>query len=111
MGLSEPDEDWDGEDYDYDDQDQAFTTAHSARSRDMTTIIQPQATARVERELEEARQEVLATLTYEDIEEEEWDISMVKEYSEEIFVYMRELEVLPNTPEYNPRRYTDNHIF
>lgn len=94
-GLSEPEEDWDGEDYDYDDQDQAFTTAHSVRSRDMTTIIQPQATARVERELEEARQEVLATLTYEDIEEEEWDISMVKEYSEEIFVYMRELEVSP----------------
>lgn len=110
IGLSEPEEDWDGEDYEYDEQDQAFTTAHSARSRDMTTIIQPQVTSRVERELEEARQEVLATLTYEDIEEEEWDISMVKEYSDEIFVYMRELEVLPNPPFFSsPKRgcYTD----
>lgn len=100
-GLSEPEEDWDGEDYEYDEQDQAYTTAHSARSRDMTTVIQPQATAHVERELEEARQEVLATLTYEDIEEEEWDISMVKEYSEDIFVYMRELEVRnPSFPDF-----------
>ncbi|KAK7220283.1 hypothetical protein V2G26_008286 [Clonostachys chloroleuca] len=102
-GLSEPEEYWDEDDEDYDDQDQAYTTAHSFRSRDMTTggpttLLQPKVSLRIQRELEEARIEVEQTRQPEDIEEEAWDVSMVAEYGEEIFEYMRELEVkmLPN---------------
>ena len=92
-------EDWDEDDYDdYDDQDQAYTTAHSFRSRDLTTggvttLLGPRVTARVQRELEEAKLEVQQTRSLDDIEEEMWDVSMVAEYGEEIFEYMRELEV------------------
>ncbi|KAM4056082.1 G2/mitotic-specific cyclin-4 [Hirsutella rhossiliensis] len=102
--MSEPEDCWD-EDYDeeYDDQDQAYTTAHSFRSRDMTmggvtTLLAPRVTARVQRELEEAKLEVQQTRSPEDVEEELWDVSMVAEYGEEIFDYLRELEIkmLPN---------------
>ncbi|KAF7547322.1 hypothetical protein G7Z17_g7823 [Cylindrodendrum hubeiense] len=102
--MSEPEEVWDEEDdEDFDDQDQAYTTAHSFRSRDLTsggatTVVPPRVTARVQRELEEAKLEVERTRTQDDIEEELWDVSMVAEYGEEIFEYMRELEIkmLPN---------------
>ncbi|UZP44401.1 hypothetical protein NXS19_012213 [Fusarium pseudograminearum] len=103
--MSEPEECWEeDEDEDYDDQDQAYTTAHSVRSRDMTaggaTEIDPlpRVTARVQRELEDAREEVERTRTTDEIEEEMWDVSMVAEYGDEIFEYMRELEIkmLPN---------------
>ncbi|CAM1508419.1 Fc.00g052670.m01.CDS01 [Cosmosporella sp. VM-42] len=102
--MSEPEECWDEEDEeDYDDQDQAYTTAHSFRSRDLTvggatTVIAPRVTARVQRELEDARLEVEATRSPDDIEEELWDVSMVAEYGDEIFEYMRQLEIrmLPN---------------
>lgn len=97
--LSEPEEYWDEEeDEDYDDQDQAYTTAHSFRSQNMTTggvttILAPSITSKTQRELEEAKLEVQQTRTLDDIEEEMWDVSMVAEYGEEIFEYMRELEI------------------
>ncbi|KAM6512778.1 B-type cyclin [Fusarium solani] len=96
--MSEAEECWDEEEEDFDDQDQAYTTAHSFRSRDLTaggatTIVPPRVTARVQRELEEAREEVERNRTDDEIEEELWDVSMVAEYGEEIFEYMRELEV------------------
>lgn len=96
--LSEPEEYWDEDDEDYDDQDQAYTTAHSFRSRDMTmgnvtTVLAPKQTTRVQRELEEARAVVEETMTPEEFEEEAWDVSMVAEYGEDIFEYLRELEV------------------
>ncbi|PHH88658.1 hypothetical protein CDD83_7260 [Cordyceps sp. RAO-2017] len=102
--LSEPEDCWDElEDEEYDDQDQAYTTAHSFRSRDLTTggvttLLPPRVTARVQRELDEARLEMQRTRSKDDIEEELWDVSMVAEYGEEIFEYMRELEIrmLPN---------------
>lgn len=95
-GLSEPEEYWEGEDEEYDDQ--GYTTAHSIPSRDVTTsgvttVLQPKATERVLHELEEARLTVEATRLQEDVEEEYWDVSMVAEYSEEIFEYLREMEV------------------
>ncbi|KAM0260743.1 hypothetical protein ACHAQJ_002659, partial [Trichoderma viride] len=106
LALSEADEYWDEEEDDgdeYDDQDQAYTTAHSTRSRDMTlgnatTILAPRVSKSVQRELEEARIEVEQTMTPEEIDEECWDVSMVAEYGEEIFEYLRELEIkmLPN---------------
>lgn len=97
--MSEPEDCWDEEfDEEYDDQDQAYTTAHSFRTRDITmggvtTLLAPRITARVQRELEEAKLEVQQTRSPEDVEEELWDVSMVAEYGEEIFEYLRELEV------------------
>ena len=95
-GLSEPEEYWEGEDEEYDDQ--GYTTACSIPSRDVTTggvttVLQPKATERVLRELAEARLTVEATHLPEDVEEEYWDVSMVAEYSDEIFEYLREMEV------------------
>lgn len=98
--MSEPEECWEeADDEDFDDQDQAYTTAHSVRSRDMTAggateiVPLPRMTARVQRELEDAREEVERTRTQDEVEEELWDVSMVAEYGDEIFEYMRELEV------------------
>lgn len=102
--FSEPTEYWDEEeDEDYDDQDPAYTTAHSFRSRDMTsgnvtTVLAPRQTARVQRELDDAKALVAHTMTEEEIEEEAWDVSMVAEYGDEIFDYLRELEVCSITP-------------
>ena len=47
----------------------------------------------LQQELEEAKAFVEKTRPKDDVEEEEWDVSMVAEYSDEIFEYMRELEV------------------
>ncbi|KAH0493838.1 hypothetical protein TgHK011_000484 [Trichoderma gracile] len=103
LALSEVEEYWEEEDEEYDEQDQGYTTAHSTRSRDMTlanatAIIAPRVSSRVQRELDEARIEVEQTITPEEVDEEMWDVSMVAEYGEEIFEYMRELEIkmLPN---------------
>ncbi|KAL9471535.1 hypothetical protein ACSS6W_009476 [Trichoderma asperelloides] len=108
LPFSEADEYWDidedeDEDDGYDDHDQGYTTAHSTRSRDMTlanatTMLAPRVSSRVQRELEEARIEVEQTITPEEVDEELWDVSMVAEYGEEIFEYLRELEIkmLPN---------------
>ncbi|KAK5993250.1 G2/mitotic-specific cyclin-4 [Cladobotryum mycophilum] len=84
LALSEPEECWDeDEDEDYDDQDQAYTTAHSTKSRDLTignatTVLAP---------------ESVLVCNPEEVEEEAWDVSMVAEYGDEIFAYMRELEI------------------
>ncbi|CCE32860.1 related to cyclin B3 [Claviceps purpurea 20.1] len=99
QALSEPEEYWDEEeDEDYDDQDQAYTTAHSFPTQNMTmggvtTILAPPVTSRIQRELEEAKLEVQRCRSSDDLEEEMWDVSMVAEYGEEIFEYMRELEI------------------
>lgn len=97
--LSEPEEYWDEEEEDEAYDDQGYTTAHSFRSRGdlttggVTTLPQPKMTNKVLRELEAAKAYVESTRPQYDIEEDMWDISMVAEYSEEIFEYMRELEV------------------
>lgn len=102
--LSEPEEFWDeDDDGDYDDQDQAYTTAHSYKSRDLTTgnvttMLGPRVTNKVQKELDDARREVEATTSPDELEEEFWDVTMVAEYGEDIFEYLRELEIkmLPN---------------
>ncbi|ATY59522.1 G2 mitotic-specific cyclin (Clb3) [Cordyceps militaris] len=93
--LSEPEE-WDEEeDEEYEDQDQAYTTANSFRSRDYTTVgattlLAPRLTARVQRELEEARVEVENSRFVADFEDEVWDVSMVAELTAE------QIKMLPN---------------
>ncbi|EEH04297.1 G2/mitotic-specific cyclin cdc13 [Histoplasma capsulatum G186AR] len=105
---SEPEEYWD-EDDDDNYEEEEYVTARSHRSRDNTTggatvLLMPKVTQKVQRELGIAKQIVEATRTPEDIEDEAWDTSMVAEYSDEIFQYMRELEMrlLPNA------HYMDN---
>ncbi|KAL0254634.1 B-type cyclin [Diplodia seriata] len=90
---------WDEEDEEYYDAD-GYTgyTSRSLRNRTenttggVTVVLAPRVTARTRRELEEAADFVEATKTPEDIEDEAWDTSMVAEYGDEIFDYMRKLE-------------------
>ena len=97
--VHEIEEYWDDEeDEEYYDAE-GYTTARSFRSKGdnttggMTIVLAPRVTARVERELAAARVYVESTQTEEDLDDETWDTSMVIEYGEEIFEYMKELEV------------------
>ncbi|KAI1075866.1 cyclin-like protein [Whalleya microplaca] len=94
----------DYEDDDYYD-DQGYTTAHSYRSRgDNTTggvttvMVPPKLSKKGAAELEVARGIVESKRAIDDSQDDEWDISMVAEYGEEIFQYMKEMEsaLLPN---------------
>lgn len=89
---------WDEEDEEeYYDGD-GYTTARSLRSRGdnttggVTLVLAPRITAKTQRELDAARIHVESTRTAEDVEDEQWDTSMVAEYGDEIFEYMHELE-------------------
>ncbi|PGH01788.1 hypothetical protein AJ80_08954 [Polytolypa hystricis UAMH7299] len=106
---TEPEEYWDDEDDENYDED-GYVTARSYRSRgDNTTggatvVLFPKVTQQVKHELALAKQTVEKSRTLEDIEDDFWDTSMVAEYGEEIFQYMREQEIrlLPNA------HYMDN---
>lgn len=77
---------------------EGYTTARSLRSRGDTTggltvpVVAPTVNAAVERELEAARVFVEQNRTTEELDDELWDTSMVAEYGEEIFEYMRDIE-------------------
>jgi G2/mitotic-specific cyclin 3/4 len=96
--LSEPEEYWEEEEEELYDE-QGYTTAHSYRSRGdnttggATTVLFPKVTNKVKKELAIAKDIVENSRTAEEIEDEAWDTSMVAEYGDEIFQYMRELEV------------------
>ncbi|KAI1950911.1 B-type cyclin [Ophidiomyces ophidiicola] len=64
----------------------------------LTTVLFPEFNANVRRELALAKQTVEATRSIEDYEDECFDQTMVAEYGEDIFDYMRSLEIklLPN---------------
>jgi len=98
--VAEHEEYWeeeDDEDEIYDEQ--GYTTAHSYRSRGdnttggVTTVLFPKVTNKSKKELAEAQVLVENSRTNEDIEDDLFDVSMVAEYKEDIFAYMRELEV------------------
>ncbi|KAF2710128.1 hypothetical protein K504DRAFT_454466 [Pleomassaria siparia CBS 279.74] len=98
LNRLEPEEYWDEDDEDeYFDAD-GYTTARSLRSRGdnttggVTLVLAPRVTTKTQRELEAAKLFVESHKSAEDIEDEQWDTSMVAEYGEEIFEYMRELE-------------------
>lgn len=87
--------------YDIDEEeyyaDEGYTTARSFGLRGdstggVTTILAPKYTESIQSELEAAKSYVEATRPPEDIEDEQWDTSMVAEYGDEIFGYMREME-------------------
>jgi G2/mitotic-specific cyclin 3/4 len=86
--------DIDEEEYGYDD---GYTTARSfglqgESTGGVTTVLAPKITDKIKAELEIAKEFVEATRPPEDIEDEQWDTSMVAEYGDEIFDYMRDLE-------------------
>lgn len=86
--------DVDEEEYYYED---GYTTGRSFGLRGestggVTTVLAPEATEKAEQELAAAKIFVEATRTQEDIDDESWDTSMVAEYGDEIFAYMRQLE-------------------
>ncbi|KAI6245704.1 G2/mitotic-specific cyclin-4 [Erysiphe necator] len=99
LSDSEKDDD-DDESYD----DQGHLTMYSYRScgenttNGATTTLYPKVTNKIKQELESAKKFTEEIRTIEDIGDEIWDTSMVAEYSDEIFAYMRELEIkmLPN---------------
>ncbi|TVY73287.1 G2/mitotic-specific cyclin-4 [Lachnellula suecica] len=101
--VSEPEEYWEDEEEEIYDE-QGYTTAHSYRSKGdnttggATTVLFPKVTNKAKKELAVAKEIVESSRTQEDIEDEAWDTSMVAEYGDEIFAYMRELEIkmLPN---------------
>jgi G2/mitotic-specific cyclin 3/4 len=96
--VSEPEEYWEDEEEEIYDE-QGYTTAHSYRSRGdnttggATTVLFPKVTKKVEREIAAAKELVERSRTQDEIDDEQWDTSMVAEYGDEIFAYMRELEV------------------
>lgn len=111
LTIPEADEYWVDDDNDEEDEEelecveeQGYMTTHSYRSRGdnttvgATTIPFPKITAKVKQELESAKRLIDNQRTVEEIEDEKWDTSMVAEYGDEIFAYMRELEIkmLPN---------------
>jgi hypothetical protein len=105
----EPEEYWDDEDEE-NYEEEGYVTARSFRSKGDnttgggTTVLFPQVNNRVRKEISAAKQLVEATRSPEEIEDESYDTSMVAEYGDEIFDYMRQLEVkmLPNA------HYMDN---
>ncbi|RMY88310.1 hypothetical protein D0862_10469 [Hortaea werneckii] len=91
-----------GEEYYYEDSyvtPQSFNMT-SEPTGGVTEVLEPKVTDKVLKELEAARCFVEATRSPEDVEDEQWDMSMVAEYGDEIFSYMRNLE---NRMAPNPR--------
>jgi len=99
--VSENEEYWEEDEEEEIYDEQGYTTAHSYRSRGdnttggATTVLFPKVTNKIKNELEAAKELVESQRTQEEIEDEAWDTSMVAEYGDEIFSYMRELEVRP----------------
>ncbi|KAL9002934.1 MAG: hypothetical protein Q9188_004171 [Gyalolechia gomerana] len=108
LPVSEPELYWDEEDGTY--EEEGYVTARSFKSRGenttsgVTTVLFPKVNQKIKKELAAAKEMVESTRTAEDIDDETWDTSMVAEYGDEIFGYMRDLEIkmLPNA------HYMDN---
>lgn len=94
---SEPEEYWDEEEDNYEDDDYVTAPSHRYRSDNTTggntTVLFPKFNQKAKRELVVAKQIVESSRTMEDWEDELWDTTMVAEYGDEIFQYMKDLEV------------------
>ncbi|KAK5955653.1 B-type cyclin [Knufia fluminis] len=94
----EPEEYWE-EEYDDAYEGEGYVTARSFRSHGddttggATTALVPKSTQKTRREIADATAFVEATRTPDDIEDESFDTSMVAEYGDEIFAYMKSIEV------------------
>lgn len=85
----------DYEDEDYDDQ--GYTTAHSVRDTTggvTTVMVPPKLSEKGVQEMENAKCIVENKLVFEGaVDDGDWEMNMVSEYSDEIFSYMKEMEV------------------
>lgn len=97
--LSEPEEYWDEEEDDENYVEDGYVTALSYRSRGenttsgATTVLFPKANLKTRKELANATALMDAAKAAGELDDETWDTTMVAEYGDEIFQYMRELEV------------------
>lgn len=88
------------DDYDENLEDDGYVTARSYRSRpdnltdgNLTTILKPLINREFERELQAAAAVMSSLQEPSGADDDDWDISMVSEYKDEIFEYYLELEV------------------
>ena len=101
--VSEPEEYWDEDGADNYDEE-GYVTARSFKSRtdnttgNATIVLFPKVTQRVKKEIAAAKLHIEASKTVEELEDEAWDTTMVAEYGDEIFQYMKELEVCSAHP-------------
>lgn len=97
--VSEPEEYWEEEEEEEETYDEeGYVTARSYKSRGEnttngpTTLVVPVANQKVKRELAAAKL-LIESKNRDEPNEETWDTTMVAEYGDEIFQYMKELEV------------------
>lgn len=97
--VSEPEEYWDDEEEEENYDEEGYVTARSYKSRGenttngATTILFPKVNQKVKREIAAAKDMMENTKFAEELDDESWDTTMVAEYGEEIFQYMKDLEV------------------
>lgn len=98
--LSEPEEYWDEDEYDENYPEEGYVTARSYKSRGennttggATTVLFPKASQKSRKEIAAASALMDAAKASGQLDDETWDTTMVAEYGDEIFQYMRELEV------------------
>lgn len=96
--VSEPEEYWDDEgEENYDEE--GYVTARSFKSRGdnttggVTTVLFPKLNQKAKKEIAAAKDLIEGSKTAAELEDEAWDTTMVAEYGDEIFQYMKELEV------------------
>ena len=96
--VSEPEECWDDEgEENYDEE--GYATVRSFKSRGenttggATTVLFPKVNQRTRKEIAAAKELIEGSKTAEELEDEAWDTTMVAEYGEEIFQYMKDMEV------------------
>ena len=97
--VSEPEEYWEEEDAAEIYDEEGYVTARSFRSRGenttggATTVLFPKQSQKAKREIALAKELIEGSKTAEELEDEAWDTTMVAEYGDEIFGYMKDLEV------------------
>ena len=97
--VAEPEEYWDDEEEEGGYDEEGYVTARSYKSRGenttsgATTVLFPKMNQKAKREIAAAKELIEGSRTKEEIDDETWDTTMVAEYGDEIFQYMRELEV------------------
>jgi len=98
--VSEPEEYWDDDEEEINYDEEGYVTARSYKSRGdnttsgATTVLFPKLNQKAKKEIAVAKELIEGSRTKEEIDDETWDTTMVAEYGDEIFQYMRELEVI-----------------
>ena len=97
--VSEPEEYWDEDEEEENYEEEGYVTARSYKSRGentingATTILFPKMNQKVKRELAAAKELIESAKAGDEYSDESWDTTMVAEYGDEIFQYMKDLEV------------------